>query len=55
MTCDIIYSYLMGVQAIDQTIFPEVLGKTEMFYCPRPTEKLVDLLPVLTLNNCLIT
>jgi hypothetical protein len=25
----------MGVQAIDQNIFPEVLGKTKVFYCPR--------------------
>jgi hypothetical protein len=24
-----VYSYLMGVQAIDQNIFPEVLGKTD--------------------------
>ena len=27
----------MGVQAIDQNIFPEVLGKTRVFYCPRST------------------
>ena len=26
----------MGVQAIDQNIFPEVLGKTKVFYCPSP-------------------
>ena len=25
----------MGVQAIDQAIFPEVLGNTKVFYCPR--------------------
>ena len=34
-TSIIVYSYLMGVQAIDQNIFPEVLGKTKVFYCPR--------------------
>ena len=28
------YSYLMGVPAIDQTIFPEVLRKTKVFYYP---------------------
>jgi hypothetical protein len=33
----IIYSYFMGVQAIDQNIFPEVLGKIKVFYCPRST------------------
>ena len=27
----------MGVQAIDQNIFPEELGKTKVFYCPRST------------------
>jgi hypothetical protein len=32
------YSYLMGVQAIDQNSFPEVLAKTNMFYCPRAIE-----------------
>ena len=51
----------MGVQEIDQNIFPEVLGKTKVFYCPRsttecnktlwsfqiPREKLFDLLPAL--------
>ena len=26
-------------QAIDQTIFPSVLGKTKVFYCPRSTTK----------------
>ena len=26
-----IYSYLMGVQALDQNIFPEVLGMTKVF------------------------
>jgi hypothetical protein len=41
----------MGVQAIDQNIFPEVLGKTKVFYCPRSREKLLDLLFALPLNN----
>ena len=54
----------MGVQAIDQNIFPGVLGETKVFYCPRaiehfclspiPREKLFDLLPALPLNNCFI-
>jgi hypothetical protein len=62
------YSYLMGVQAIDQNIFAKVLGKTKVFYCPRsttegdrtlwsfpiPREILFDLLPALPLNNCLV-
>ena len=65
----VIYSYLMWVQAIDQTIFPDALGKTNVFYYPRPTaegnrtfwsfpiprEKLFDLLPALTFNNYFIT
>ena len=36
-----LYSYLMGVQAIDQNIFPEVLGKTKpkVVYCPRSIEQ----------------
>jgi hypothetical protein len=34
----IIYSYLMGVQAIDQYISHEVLGMTEVFHCPRAIE-----------------
>ena len=59
----------MGLQAIDQNIFPEVLGKTKVFYFlrsttegdrtlwsfPKPREKLFDLLPTLPLNNCFIT
>ena len=59
----------MGVQAIDQNIFPEALGKTKVFYCPRSTtegdrtlwsfpilrEKLFDLVPALPINNCFIT
>ena len=47
----------MGVQAIYQTIFPEVLEKTQVFHYPMPTpkEKLFDLLPALPLNNCCIT
>ena len=59
----------MGMQAIDQNIFPEVLAKTNMFYCPRsttegnitlwsfeiPRGKLFDLLPDIPLNNCCIT
>jgi len=28
----------MGVQAIDQNISPEVLGKTKALYCPRVIE-----------------
>ena len=66
---DILYSYLMGVQAIDQNMFPEVLGMTKVFYCPRlttegnrtlwsfplPRGKLFDLLPALPLNNSFIT
>ena len=56
------------MQAIDQTIFPLVLGKTKVFYYPRsltsgniplssfpiPREKYFDLLPTLPLNNCII-
>ena len=59
----------MGVQAIDQHIFPEVLGKTKVFYCPRsttegdrtlwffpvPRGKYFDLLPALPLNNCIMS
>jgi hypothetical protein len=37
LTATILYSSLMGVQAIDQNIFPEVLGMTKVFYCPRST------------------
>jgi hypothetical protein len=58
----------MGVQAIDQTIFPSVLGETKVFYCPRSLTsdnitlcsfqirrgKYFDLLPALSLNNCII-
>jgi hypothetical protein len=58
----------MGVQEIDETIFRDVLGKTKVLYCLRPTtegnrtlwsfpipkEKLFDLLPSLPLNNCFI-
>jgi hypothetical protein len=33
----ILYSYLMEVQAIDQNIFPKVLGKEKGLYCPRST------------------
>ena len=58
----------MEMQAIDQTIFPSVLGKTKVFYCPRsltsdnrtlssfpiPRETYFDLLPALPLNNCII-
>ena len=28
----ILYSYLMEVQAVDQNIFPEVMGKTKVFF-----------------------
>ena len=59
----------MGVQAIDQTIFPSVLGKNKVFYRPRsltsgnitlwsfpiPREKYFDLLPALPLNNCILS
>jgi len=58
----------MGVQAIDQTIFPTVFGKTKVFYSPRsltsgnwtlwsfpiPLGKYFDLLPALPLNNCIL-
>ena len=41
----------MGVQAIDQTMLPLVLGKTKVFYCPFsfpiPWEKYFDLLPAI--------
>ena len=59
----------MGVQAIDQTIFPSVLGKIKVFYCPRsltsgnrilwsfpiPRGKYFYLLPALPLNNCIVS
>jgi hypothetical protein len=54
----------MGVQAIYQNIFPEVLGKKKVFYCPKAIEhfglsqyrgKIVFLLPAFPLNNCFIT
>jgi hypothetical protein len=59
----------MGVQAIDQNMFPEELGKTKVFYCPRSTtegnrtlwsfpilrEILFDLLPAFPFNNFIIT
>ena len=32
----------MVLQAIDQTAFPEVLGKTKVFYCPRPMAKDIE-------------
>ena len=65
----LLYSYLMCSQAIDQNIFPKVLGTAKVFYCPKPTaegnrtlelfpvprEKFSDLLPDYTLNNCFIT
>ena len=52
----------MGVQAIDKTIFPSILRKTKVFYCPRSLtsgnralcEKYFDLLPALPLNNCIL-
>ena len=31
----ILYSYLMCSQAIDQNIFPKVLGTAQVFYCPK--------------------
>ena len=59
----------MEVQAIDQTIFPSVMGKTILFYCPQsltsgnitlwsfpiPQEKYFDLFPALPLNNCILS
>ena len=59
----------MGVQAIDQNIWLEVLKTTWVFYWPRPTAegnrtlrsfsapkaKCSDLLPKLPFNNCFIT
>ena len=39
----ILYSYLMGVDAIDQTICPEVLGMTKCSIASHP------------LNNCFIS
>ena len=59
----------MGVQAIDQNVFPEVLGKTKELYCPMSTTegnrtiwsfpilrgKLFDLLHALPFNNYCIT
>ena len=59
----------MGVQAIDQNIWLEVLEMTQVFYCPRPTAegnrtlgsfpvpkaKCSGLLPALPLYNCFIT
>jgi hypothetical protein len=39
----------MGVQAIDQTTVPEVLGKTNVFYFPRSREhEAVDIYGKLT-------
>jgi hypothetical protein len=32
----------MVLQAIDQTAFPEVLGKTKVFYCPRLLDKDIE-------------
>ena len=65
----LICSYLMRVQTIDQNSFPEVLGKTKVFYCSRsftsgnrtlwsfqiPREKYFDLLPALPLNNWIMS
>ena len=47
----------MGMQAIDQNIFPEVFGKTIVFYCLKSMTEgnFFDLLPALPLNNCFIT
>ena len=56
-------------QAIEQNIFPKVLGTAQVFYFPKPTaeanvtlelipvpsEELSGLLPGYTLNNCFIT
>lgn len=35
LSITILHSYLMGVQVIDQTIFPDAPGKTKVLYCPR--------------------
>jgi hypothetical protein len=46
----IIYSYLMCSQAIDQNIFPKVLGTAQVFYCSKPTAEgniTLELFPVL--------
>ena len=59
----------MCSQAIEQNIFPNVLGTAKVFYCPKPTvegniilelfpvprEKMSGLLPGYTLNNYFIT
>ena len=64
----ILYSYLMGVDAIDQTICPEVLGMTkcsiawgqrpnaiEHLVFPAPEGKSFGLLHPYPLNNCFIS
>ena len=46
----------MGVQAIDQNVFPEVLGKTKVLYCPMSTtegNRTIWSFPILR-GNCLI-
>ena len=59
----------MCSQAIDQNIFPKVLGTAQVFYCSKPTaegnitlelfpvsrETFSGRLPGYTLNNCCIT
>ena len=59
----------MCSQAIDQNMFPKVLGTAQVFYSPKPTaegnitlelfpvpsETMSGLLPGYTLNNCFIT
>ena len=47
----------MGLQAIDQNIFPEVLaeGNRTHWSFQIPKGKLFDLLPTLPLDNCSIT
>jgi hypothetical protein len=54
-----IYSYLMGVQAIEQNIFPEVLERPKcsialIWSFPIPQEKYFDLLPALPLITVLL-
>ena len=45
----------MGVQAIDQTIFPSwERPKCSIWSFPIPRGKYFDLLPALPLNNCII-
>jgi hypothetical protein len=44
----------MGVQTIDQAIFPLTSGNRTLWSFPIPLEKYFDLLPTLPLNNCIL-